>query len=265
MTSTDEVADSTPVRLAARIGIGAYGLTHVLIAFLAVQVAFGDSSERTDQSGAFRTLADDPLGVVLLWVLAIGFAAVVLWRTYEALRGFSWETERWRALRRRAQSAGRAVVFAVLCGLAVTTALGGGGGGGGQGATAGVLGLPGGQILVAIVGVGIVVTGGFTVWNGWEKSFRDDMTLPIDPMVRTIVVRSGQIGYIAKGLALLLVGVLVVVAAVRFDPGQASGLDAALKTLVDQPYGPYLLVAMALGLFAYGVFCFFDARYHRIA
>jgi hypothetical protein len=264
VTSTDEVADSTPVRVGARIGIGAYGVTHVLIAFLAVQVAFGDSGERTDQSGAFQALADDPLGAVLLWVLAVGFAAVVLWRGYEALRGFSWETARWRAVRRRGESAGKAVVFAVLCVLAVITALGGGGGGGGQVTTAGVLGLPGGQVLVALVGLGIVVTGGLTVRNGWKKNFVDDMTLPIDPMVRSVVERIGQVGFIAKGLALVLVGVLVVVAALRFDPAQASGLDAALKTLADRPYGPFLLLAMALGLFAYGIFCFLDARYHRI-
>ncbi len=84
-----------------------------------------------------------------------------------------------------------------------------------------MLGLPGGQVLVALVGLGIVVTGGLTVWNGWKKNFVDDMTLPIDPMVRSIVERIGQVGFIAKGLALVLVGVLVVVAALRFDPAQA--------------------------------------------
>jgi hypothetical protein len=56
----------------------------------------------------------------------------------------------------------------------------------------------------------------------------------------------------------------VVVAAVRFRPEEASGLDQALNTLAQQPYGPWLLAAVALGLAAYGVFCFFDARYHRV-
>lgn len=265
MTDAAEVADSTPVEVGVRIGIGAYGLTHVLIAVLATQVAFGDAGERTDQSGAFAALADDPLGLALLWVLAVGFAAVVGWRAFEALRGFSWESERRRTLLRRAGSAGKAIVFAVLLVLAVSTALGGGGGSGGQGATAGVLGLPGGQVIVALIGIGIVVAGGFTVWNGWQKKFLEDLSLPADQRVRTTAVRIGQIGFIAKGLALALVGVLVVAAALSFDPQKASGLDVALKTLAAQPFGPWLLLATALGLLAYGVFCFVDARYHRIS
>jgi hypothetical protein len=73
------------------------------------------------------------------------------------------------------------------------------------------------------------------------------------------------VGFIAKGVSLVLMGVLIVIAAVRFDPAQANGLDAALKALAGQPYGPYLLAVLALGLFTYGVFGLVDARYHRIS
>jgi hypothetical protein len=90
------------------------------------------------------------------------------------------------------------------------------------------------------------------------------MTLPPDPKARATAVRSGQFGFVAKGVAIALIGVLVVVAAVRFRPDEAAGLDVALKTLAAQPFGPYLLVVVALGLAAYGVFCVFDARYHRV-
>lgn len=267
MTATDDVneaVDSAPVRIGARLGIGAYGITHVLVAVLAVQLAFGRSGERTDQSGAFQALAAQPLGVALLWVLVIGFAVVTLWRIYEALRGFSWVRERRRSLMRRAGSAGHAIVSATLLVLAVTVLLGGGGGGG-EAATAGVLGLPGGQLIVGLVGVGTAVVGGWTVRNGWTKHFLDDLALPASPRVRAFAERSGMVGFIAKGLSLVLMGVLIVIAAVRFDPAQANGLDAALKTLAGQPYGPYVLVVLALGLLSYGVFGLVDARYHRIS
>jgi hypothetical protein len=236
----------------------------VLVAVLAVQLAFGRSSERTDQSGAFQALATQPLGVALLWVLAAGFATVTVWRIYETIRGFTWEQERRRAILRRSQSAGHAVISGTLLVLAVTSLLGGGGGGA-EGATAGVLGLPGGPVLVGLVGVGTVVVGGLAVRNGWTKDFLDDLALPLDPRVRSLVKRIGTVGFLAKGVSLVLIGVLIVIAAVRFDPAQANGLDAALKTLAGQPYGPYLLVALALGLLAYGVFGLVDARYHRIS
>ena len=79
-----------------------------------------------------------------------------------------------------------------------------------------------------------------------------------------VAERTGQVGFIAKGLSVALIGILVVIAAIRFDPDEASGLDAALKSLASQPFGPYLLIVVALGLACYGVFCFFDARYHRV-
>ncbi|MGI5125469.1 DUF1206 domain-containing protein [Pseudonocardia sp. CA-107938] len=260
----DEVVDSAPVRLGARVGIGAYGVTHLVVAVLAIQLAFGNTSERTDQSGAFEALAHQPLGLVLLWVLVIGFAAATLWRVYEAVRGFSWVQERRATLMRRAQTGGQAIVSGTLAVLGVTTLVGGSGGGT-EKATAGVLGLPGGQVLVALVGVGTAVVGGWTVWSGWTRRFMENLALPPSLRVHRFADRTGLIGFVAKGLTLVLVGVLIVVAAIRFDPQQANGLDAALKGLAGQPYGPYLLVALALGLIAYGVYGIVDARYHRIS
>ena len=153
----------------------------------------------------------------------------------------------------------------MLAVLAATTAAGsGGGGGGGQGATAGVLGLPGGQFIVGAVGIGIVVVGVVKVVEGGQKKFLEDMSVPADRAQRATVERTGQVGSVAKGVTIALIGVLVVIAAVRFRPEEASGLDVALKTLAAQPFGPYLLAVVAIGLAAYGVFCFFDARYHRV-
>ena len=262
--SAKDATRSRPVRTAVRVGILSYGVTHLLIAWLALQIAFGDSGERADQTGAFQALTQQPLGRTLLWVLVVGFAAVALWRLEQAIWGFSYESDRTTRLRKRAESAGKAVIFVVLAVLAARTASGGGGGGGGQGAAAGVLGLPGGQFIVGAVGIGIVVSGIVTVVNGVKRRFLQDMALPPDPQARATAERTGQIGFVAKGVAVALIGVLVVVAAVRYRPEEASGLDVALKTLAAQPFGPYLLVVAALGLAAYGVFCFFDARYHRV-
>jgi hypothetical protein len=90
------------------------------------------------------------------------------------------------------------------------------------------------------------------------------MDLPADQHARRLAERTGHMGFIAKGLSVALIGILVVIAAIRFDPAEASGLDAALKSLASQSFGPYLLIVVALGLACYGVFCFFDARYHRV-
>jgi hypothetical protein len=263
--SARQVANSRPFQIGARIGILAYGITHILIGVLAVQVALGSGGQQANQSGAFQALVQQPFGRILLWVLVIGFVAIALWRVEQAIWGFTYVTDRTKNIRKRAESAGKAVLFAVLAVLAGRTASGGGGGGGGgQGATAGVLGLPGGQFIVGAVGIGILVVGGVLVVEGVRRSFREDMNLPSDRKARETALRTGQVGFIAKGVSIGLVGLLVVVAAVRFSAEQAMGLDAALKALAGQPFGPYLLIAVALGLVAFGVFCFFDARYHRL-
>ncbi len=230
-----------------------------------MQVAFGQGNEKADQRGAFQALAEQPFGKALLWVLVVGFVAVALWRFEQAIWGFSYESDRTTNIRKRAVSGFKVVVFSVLAVLAGRTAAGSGGGGGGQQtATAGVLGLPGGQFIVGAVGLGIVAVGGAKIYQGWKKKFRNDMDMPSDQSARTVAERTGQVGFIAKGIAVALIGVLVVIAAIRFRPEEASGLDAALKGLASQPFGPYLLLAVALGLACYGVFCFFDARYHRV-
>jgi hypothetical protein len=261
--SARQAARSTPVKVGARIGIAAYGLTHLLVAWLALQVAFTGSGQRADQTGAFQAIVQQPFGLVLLWALVVAFAAVALWRLQEAIWGFAYEQERTVKLRLRATSAGKAVIFAVLAVLAARTAAGGGGGRGQQQAAAGVLGLPGGQFVVGAVGIGIAVTGVVTVVSGVRTSFRRAMTLPVDRGARQLALRSGQVGFVGKGVAIGIVGVLVVIAAISVQPEEA-GLDGALHTLAAQPFGPYLLGAVALGLLAYGVFCFFDARYHRV-
>lgn len=264
-TSPREIARSKPVRLGARIGLAAYGLTHVLVAWLALQLAFGGARQSADQDGAFQTLASGSAGTVLLWVLTAGFVAVALWRLEQVIWGYGYVEDTAKKLRRRVTSAAQAAVFVVLAFLAGRAAVAGDSGGGGQQqATAGVLGLPGGQLIIGAVGVGIVVVGVVKAWHAWQKRFLDDMDLPADQHLRAVVERSGQVGGIAKGVALALVGLLVILAAVQADPQEAAGLDVALRTLAAQPYGVVALVAVALGLLAYGVFSVFDARYHRV-
>lgn len=262
--SVEALSRSRPVQVGARVGLVAYGVTHLLIAWLALQIAFGGGGQQASQSGAFEELAGTTLGRLLLWVLAAGFVAVALWRLGQAIAGFSYEDDRTTRLRKRASSGARAVLFAALAVLATRTALGSGGGGGGQKATAGLLGVPGGQLLVGAIGLAVLAAGVVKAYAGWTRRFRDDMDLPSDRRARDLAVRSGQVGFIARGIATALVGGLVVVAAVRFQPNEASGLDAALRTLAGQPFGPWLLSPVAVGLAVYGVFCFFDARYHRV-
>jgi hypothetical protein len=258
-----QVAKSEPVKVGARIGLVAYGITYLLVAWLALQVAFG-GGEQTDQSGAFQAIAAEPFGKVLLWVLVVGFVAVVLWRIEQAIFASAGVQDTKEQIKKRVEAGARALVFTALAVLAARTAMGSGESGTGQQATAGVFGWPGGRFLVGAVGLAVLAVAVVKAKHGWEKKFLEDMNLPSDQHARKLVERLGQVGSVAKAVALGLIGVLIVVAAVTFDPSKANGLDPALKGLAGQPFGMIALTVVALGLAAYGVFCFFDAKYHRV-
>ena len=137
-TPPAKVAKSRPVKAGARIGLVAYGITYLLIAWLALQVAFGTGGEQTDQNGAFQTIAEQPFGQVLLWVLVVGFVAVALWRLEQAIFATAGVQDQSEQIKKRVENGARAVVFAALAVIAVRTAIGLGraghraGGGGGR-------------------------------------------------------------------------------------------------------------------------------------
>jgi Domain of Unknown Function (DUF1206) len=126
-----------------------------------------------------------------------------------------------------------------------------------------VLSLPGGPWVLGLVGIGIGIGGIAFVWMGARRSFEKKVTIP-DGTLGTVVRTLGVVGFIAKGIALVILGLLLVVAAVKVDPEAAGGMDAAIQSLIALPYGPWLAGAVGVGLIAYGVFCFFRARFAKL-
>jgi Domain of Unknown Function (DUF1206) len=261
--------DSDALEHLARIGLVAYGVVHLLVAWLAVQLAWGvgGSAAQADQGGALATLAQQPFGTVLLWVVAAGLVALAAWQAAEVLRwrgGLSASGDaRKEAVTKVVKSVAKALAYAVLAVLAVRYATGGGQSGGQeQQAASGIFGLPAGRWLVALVGLVIVGVGAYLVHKGVSKRFLKEIDLREAPPEATrLVTRLGQVGYPAKGVSFGLVGVLLVWAAVTFDPAKASGLDGALRSLLAVPFGQALLTLVAVGIAAFGAFCFVRARY----
>ncbi|MEZ0448514.1 DUF1206 domain-containing protein [Cellulomonas sp. ICMP 17802] len=253
--------------LAARAGYAVSGVLHVLIGFLALRVAFG-SPGQADQSGALSTIAATPFGGLVLWFSVLAFLALGAWQVAKAIHGGSPTSAGGGGggAGDRAKAVGRAVVYLALAFAALSFARGGGTSSSQQTAdlTTKLMGAPGGRLLVGAVGLAIVVVGGYHVYKGWTKKFLEDLHRLPSGVAGPAVRRLGVAGYVLKGVALGIVGVLFVTAAAKADPSKATGLDGALHTLRDQPAGVALLVIVALGFVAYGVYSFVRARYGRI-
>ena len=263
----EQVGDSKALEVLARVGLVAYGVVHFLVGWLALQIAWGLSRrESADTSGAMKTLADQPFGQVLLWLVAVGLAALALWQASAVIWGYR-NLEGAERVRKQITSGAKAVVFAALGYSAAAAALGAGSSSSQsqQQATSGVLGWPGGRVIVIAAGLVIIGVGVAAIVKGVKKSFAEEIdTSPLSPTLRTAVARLGQVGYIAKGLALGVVGGLLSYATLTFDPQKAQGLDGAMQTILAQPFGRFLLTAVALGFAAFGLFAILQSRYRRM-
>jgi hypothetical protein len=268
-----QVEQSDWLDKAAAAGLVAFGVVHLLIGWLAVQLAIGDREGSTDSEGAMQQLAEQPLGTALVWAVAVGMLFMVLWRGIEAAVGYREEQDDTKRLRRRLVSAGKAVLYAAVAVSAVTVATGSGGSGSGGGKggkggggtdslTAKVMDLPGGQVLIGAVGLGIIGVGIALLVTAWKESYlkRFDGAGQSGDVGKAYRVL-GRVGHVAKGIALGIVGGLFLYAAVTHEPKKSGGLDQALLEVLDQPFGPVLLTLMGLGFAAYGLFCFAWARH----
>lgn len=258
---------SKPVEVLGRIGMVCYGAVHVIVAYLAVRIATGSDTQRADQSGALQEIASTSFGGVVLWVLAIGLFTFAVWQLLLAAVGFTWRTKKRTRVLKRLGAVVRAVVGIAIAVAAVKLATGNGGSDSGEKQktlTARLLELPAGRFLVGLVALIVIGFGVGAIVSGARRSFMKDLnTTELPHGTQQWVRRLGMIGYIAKGVAIGIVGVLIGIAALQSDPGKAGGLDAALRTLAGQPFGPYLLFAVAIGLAAFGIYCFAAARSHR--
>jgi hypothetical protein len=260
--SAEQANNSDWMDHAIRAGLVAYGVVHLLVGWLALQLAFGEKEDSASNSGALHYLAQQPMGGVLVWLIAIGMFLLVLWRLLEFAFGYRDESDDTKRWRKRATSLFKAVIYGVIGWSAVQTATGSGGGGGTDSTTAKLMDLPGGQLIVGVVGLAIIGYGGSLVYRGWTEKFREHLdTQGQAGKDGSVYVLMGKIGYIAKGVAIAIVGGLFCYAAITHDPKKSGGLDQALQTVLGQPFGQALLTAIALGIAAYGVFCFARAKH----
>jgi hypothetical protein len=248
----------------ARAGLTARGVIYILIGWVAILVAIGQSSHEADQRGALQLLDSKPYGAVLLWLLAIGFAAYALWRFSEAVTGVAGEGN---GAGPRLKSLGRGVVYAGLAVLTFSVITGSSKSQAGQekDLTAKVMAHTGGQVAVGIAGAIIVVVGLALAAEGMRRKFLKQLqTSQMSPRTREVVTRLGMVGITVRGLVFALVGALVIDAAVTHKPAKAGGLDKALLTLRNQPFGEVLLIVVAIGLIVFGVYGLCEAKWRKV-
>ncbi len=262
-----EVTDHPVLTHLARVGLVAYGAVHLLIAFLAARMALGLRGADADQTGALLTVGQGPGGRVLLWAIGLGLISLGIWQAGEILlwwHGLLDARHRRRTAVVCAKCLAKGGVYGFFGITALLFALGleyeaderl-------QELTEETLLIPGGAALVGTVAAGVVAVGLYTLVRGLTGGFMKDIDLPAAPdRWEPVIEGIGRIGYVAKGIAFGLAGVLLWRAAVSSDVSDATGLDGAMTAIAGVAAGPWLLAGVAAGFAAFGVYALARARY----
>ena len=243
----------------ARVAYAVSGLLHVLVGVAIIRIARGSGAE-ADQKAALGQIGATPLGAVVLWVAVLAFLALGAWQAVDAFNTGAEKSD-------RVKSAGKAALYVSLAITSGSVALGSQSSSGdesAQGLAAGLMEAPAGRVLVAVVGLGVLAGGIYHVVKGAKKKFLEDLrATPGGELGRGVEVL-GMVGYIAKGIALAVVGGLFVAAAATADPAKASGIDGAVDALLGSPGGPIVVIVVGAGFAAYGGSSFARARYARM-
>jgi fumarate reductase subunit D len=256
-------ADSDELGLLARAGFFARGVMYIVIGWTALLIAFGKTDEQADRTTALHDLSGTPLGALALWLLVIGFFGMALWRLSEGVFGGHG-----RKPASRLMSLGRAGIYAVLGYSVLKYALGEGSPqSGNQQAvdlTTTLMHRDGGRAVVVIVGLVMIAGGLYMGYQAWRKSFLRELRLSrISASTRRAIEWLGRAGGVARGVVFVTAGVFLVVAADHAQPDRAEGLDSSLRALATTPFGPLVLVLVAIGLVMFGLFSCCEARWRR--
>ncbi|MET8156509.1 DUF1206 domain-containing protein [Sphaerisporangium sp. NPDC005289] len=253
------MADHPVLQKLAKVGFASRGVLYAIIGLAALQIAYGGGGE-ADKSSAIHIVRDAPLGDTLLWVMAVGLAALTIWHVSEAIWGRP-------EVHYRVESIAKAAVYIALVfsmvALLTQNKAASSTDSQSQDAAKALFDLPGGQILVALIALALIGFGVSWIHEGWTGKFMRDMHVA-EPRAHALVVNIGKVGYVARGVIALAAGALIGQAALTYDPDKAVGIDGALKSLADTPIGPWLLVVIAVGLVLFAVYCFAEARWHRM-
>ena len=265
----EKVEDSRPVRWLVKTGFVARAITYGVIGGLALAMALGAGTmgATPNQQGALALIARSALGRAALVLICAGFLAYALWKLAQGIFGRGPEGGGSPALQDRVANLAGGVVYVGFFLLAIRVLSGSSGNSAAQPrhATAGILGWPGGELIVGIGGATLIAISLYQLYDAVRGKFAKGVkTQRMGPTERRLFMLIGYIGLAARAVVFGLVGYFLLRTAIDFDPAKAVGVDGALARLHHQPLGPEALGLVAAGLLTFSAFSLLEARYRRL-
>ena len=264
--SAHNAAFSPVMEVLTRLGYGVRGAIYIVMGILAVQVALGKGGALASPQGAIAAIGKQPAGMILLWVVLIGILAYSVWGLVRAIWDPLNKGSDTKGILTRIGYLASAVGYAFLAYTTYGLIMGTSQSTSGSPAKilSSIMAMPMGRWAIALVGLIVVVVGLYQIMlgikAGFEKQFQ---TYDLTPKEAKLATDVGRFGTAARGVVFALVGGLIFLAAYNSNPSQPVGMDAALATLLHQPYGIWLLGIIAVGLVAFGFYSLLGAIWFR--
>jgi Domain of Unknown Function (DUF1206) len=266
---TNAVERRRPFKWLVRVGFLARGVTYGLIGALALALALGagTAGAAPNQQGALALIARTPLGRVALIVICAGLLGYAAWKLTLGVLGRGPEGAESFELKDRVANVAAGIGYLVFFAVAVRILISGSGKSSEtpSRAAAGVLGWPGGQLIVGLAGAVLIGIGIYQVIDALRGGFADDNKLGnMSSQQRGLFMVLGRVGLTGRALVFALIGYFLVRTAIDFNAHTAVGVDGALARLEHQPLGSWLVGLVAVGLLTFACFSLFEARYRRL-
>lgn len=250
----------------ARWGFAAKGFVYVLIGILAVMAAIGQGSGNASKQGAAQMIFDQPFGKFLAVLVVIGILSFVVWRFVQAFNSKDTGTSKNKTMLKRARYGFSGLIYLTFAVTLIRMIMGSGGGGGNgrQQLVGKVLEMDFGPFLVGAAGIGVMIAGIYQWVRAYKEEYMKKLSFSgASSGMRENANKIGKVGYAARGIVWLLVGFFLLQAGIHSDAGKAQGQGAAFDS-IEQWGGSWVLLIVALGVVAYGVFMFVKSKYYQV-
>ncbi|HEV7333404.1 MAG TPA: DUF1206 domain-containing protein [Flavisolibacter sp.] len=248
----------------AQAGLVAKGFVYILLGLLAFMAAFelgGQGSNSATKAGALQFSKELPAGDLLLPAIAIGLFCYAAWRFIQVFRQKGKDGWKEKILY---LFSGLAYLAVAITALKIADGGNNSNGNQNQAIASELLSKPFGQILVGLGGLVFAIVGAYQIYYGFSEKYRKHVQrLSLHSTQSSLMLRSGKVGYISRGIVWLVIAFLFFRAAVHARASEAGSTGEAFRFIEGSPYGSLLLGVLGLGLIAYGVFSFVRARYER--
>ncbi|MEM8808993.1 MAG: DUF1206 domain-containing protein [Cyanobacteria bacterium P01_G01_bin.38] len=258
------------IRRLARFGYATKAVVYMLSGILAVQAAFNWGGKTTGSEGVLRTIAAQPFGQILLFLVGAGLIGYIVWRLVQAVRDPEHEGNDWSDVFRRLGYAASGLIYGGLAMSAFRLALGGSQSSGGgssstQSMASKLLAQPMGRWLVGAAGAFVIGLAFYYFYRAISAKFRAKLRInDLDRDTKQGLIRLCQFGIAARGVVFAVIGGYLIRAALLSDSSKARSTAGALDAMEYFPFGRWVLAVVAVGLVAYGVYMGVQARYRRI-